>query len=252
MKFSLLLLFAISSTAFARGPAGTFRDVYGPRFHRQPATFLQQKSKAASDVLHHWNRIAIDATGLDHTPVAPGENRVFGEQLGPGRSSRAMAIVHIAIFDAINAILGGYHSYTGIESAPHPVSTRAAVAQAAHDTLVSLYPSQKALLTRNWRTTFCASERQAEKQRGGIGPTDCRCDPGFARWRWLGNTGASSGRRLFHKRPSGTLAAGPNQPDSSRARRALGRMQTIRDKVNDPIRGTAAACSYQRKVYHGL
>ena len=48
--------------------------------------------------LKHWNEVAIDASGLDHTPVAPGENRVFGEQLGPGRSSRAMAIVHIAIF----------------------------------------------------------------------------------------------------------------------------------------------------------
>jgi hypothetical protein len=33
--------------------------------------------------------------------VAPGESRVFGEQLGPGRSSRATAIVHIAIFEAV-------------------------------------------------------------------------------------------------------------------------------------------------------
>src|SRR4029077_18383140 len=98
----------------------------------------------ASDVLHRWNRVAMDASGLHHTPAAPRENRVFGEQLGPGRSSRAMAIVHIAIFDAINAILRGYQSYTGIESAPQPVSIRSAVAQAAHDTLVSLYPSQKA------------------------------------------------------------------------------------------------------------
>ena len=144
MKFSFLLLFAISSTAFARGPAGTFRDFYGPEFHRQPVASSNKNPNVAGDVLHRWNRIAIDATGLDHTPVAPGENRVFGEQLGPGRSSRAMAIVHIAIFDAVNAILGGYQSYTGIESAPFPVSIRAAVAQAAHDTLVSLYPSQKA------------------------------------------------------------------------------------------------------------
>jgi hypothetical protein len=51
----------------------------------------------------HWNRIAIDTSGVNHTPVAPGEPRVFGEQLGPGRASRAMAIVHIAIFDAVNA-----------------------------------------------------------------------------------------------------------------------------------------------------
>jgi hypothetical protein len=46
--------------------------------------------------------------------VAPEEEHVFGEQLGPGRSSRAMAIVHIAMFDAINAIVGGYKSYSGI------------------------------------------------------------------------------------------------------------------------------------------
>ena len=68
--------------------------------------------------LRHWNQIAIDASGLDHTPVAPGEKRVFGEQLGPVRASRAMAIVHIAIFDSVNAIVGGYRSYTGLPAAP--------------------------------------------------------------------------------------------------------------------------------------
>lgn len=92
--------------------------------------------------LLNWNQIAVDASGLDHTPVAPGENRVFGEQLGPGRSSRAMAIVHIAIFDAINAIDGGFKSYTDINRVNEETSMRAAIAQAAHDTLLALYPSQ--------------------------------------------------------------------------------------------------------------
>jgi len=166
MKFSFLLLFAISATAFARGPAGTFRDFYGPEFHRQPAASSNKNPNVAGDVLHRWNRIAIDATGLDHTPVAPGENRVFGEQLGPGRSSRAMAIVHIAIFDAINAILGGYQSYTGIESAPHPVSIRAAVARAAHDTLVSLYPSQKAAFDQDLADDLLGIPGEAPKSNG--------------------------------------------------------------------------------------
>jgi hypothetical protein len=166
MKFSFLLLFAISSTAFARGPAGTFRDFYGPEFHRQPAASSNKNPKAASDVLHHWNQIAIDASGLDHTPVAPGENRTFGEQLGPGRSSRAMAIVHIAMFDAINAILGGYQSYTGIDSAPHPVSTVAAVVQAAHDTLVSLYPSQKATFDQELADDLLRVEGDKRKSNG--------------------------------------------------------------------------------------
>ena len=35
------------------------------------------------DRLRHWNRVAIDTSGLDHTPVSRGEHRVFGEQLGP-------------------------------------------------------------------------------------------------------------------------------------------------------------------------
>ncbi|MGH7949779.1 MAG: vanadium-dependent haloperoxidase, partial [Candidatus Binataceae bacterium] len=96
---------------------------------------------SGADLVRRWNGIAIDASGLDHTPVAPGEDRIFGEQLGPTRASRAMAIVHIAMFDAINAIVGGFHSYTGLHPAP-AASMDAAIVQAAHDTLVALFPSQ--------------------------------------------------------------------------------------------------------------
>jgi hypothetical protein len=92
--------------------------------------------------VRHWNRIALDASGLDHTAPAPGEDRVFGEQFGPTRSSRAMAIVHIAIFEAANSTAGDYQSYVGLPGAPAGASIRAAVAQAAHDTLVALFPSQ--------------------------------------------------------------------------------------------------------------
>src|SRR5204862_5805522 len=142
MKFLILLLFAISSPVLA-GPAGNFHEVWGPKFHRQQTA--APNSKLLLDQVHRWNQIAINATGLDHTPAAPGENRVFGEQLGPGRASRAMAIVHIAIFDVVNALNEQYQSFTGIDSAPHPLSIRAAVAQAAHDTLAALYRSQKSI-----------------------------------------------------------------------------------------------------------
>jgi hypothetical protein len=92
--------------------------------------------------MHHWNSTAIDAAGLDHEPVADGEQRVFGEQLGPGRAARAMAIVHIAIFDAVNSIAHTHHGFTNIPDVPATASMEAAIAQAAHDTLVALYPSQ--------------------------------------------------------------------------------------------------------------
>jgi hypothetical protein len=48
--------------------------------------------------------VAIDSSGLDHTPADEGPPHTFGEHLGPGRASRAMAIVHIAVFEAVNAI----------------------------------------------------------------------------------------------------------------------------------------------------
>ena len=166
MKFSLLLLFVVSSTAFAAGPGGTFRDVYGPEYRRQVPAPNNKSSEIPSDVVHRWNQIAIDATGLDHTPVAPGENRVFGEQLGPGRASRAMAIVHIAIFDVVNALNGQYRSFTGIDSAPRPFSIRAAVAQAAHDTLAALYRSQKLIFDQALADDLLRVTSERQKTNG--------------------------------------------------------------------------------------
>jgi hypothetical protein len=95
-------------------------------------------------MLHHWNKVAVDASGLDHTPVAPGDTRVFGEQFGPGRAARAMAIVHIAMFEAVNAITPRYQSYLGIHPVSAPTSMDAAISQSAHDTIVALFPSQAA------------------------------------------------------------------------------------------------------------
>jgi hypothetical protein len=102
----------------------------------------------AADRLRHWNQIAIDASGLDHTPLEAGEDRVFGEQLGPGRASLAIAIVHIAVHDAVNAIVGRYATYTGLRRAPAGASLEAALAQAAHDTLVAGFPSQRRTFDR--------------------------------------------------------------------------------------------------------
>jgi hypothetical protein len=108
----------------------------GPRAQADP------RSVSARDRLVHWNQVALNTTGLDHTPVAPGENRVFGEQYGPTRSSRAMAIVHIAMADVVNAIDRSFTIYTDLPDAHGDVSMDAAIGIAAHHTLVALYPSQ--------------------------------------------------------------------------------------------------------------
>src|SRR6266403_3778892 len=142
MKSSSAILLALCLYFSTNASALNFSDFFGPRFNGVRTTRTTLAPKNALDSVHRWNAIAISASGRDHTPVAPGELRTFGEQLGPTRASRAMAIVHIAIFDSVNAVLGGYQSYSAIQPVNPPVSLDAAVAQAAHDTLVALYPSQ--------------------------------------------------------------------------------------------------------------
>jgi hypothetical protein len=146
---AILITFVSLFAGIAVESATIFRDTYGPRFDAsQTAPALKEPKLAhGGDALGqvlYWNQVAIDASGLDHTPPAPGENRMFHEQLGPGRASRAIAIVQIAVFDAINSIAGGYESYTGIPRVHAHTSVEAAIAQAAHDTLGALFPAQAA------------------------------------------------------------------------------------------------------------
>src|SRR5437899_11538571 len=147
LKASLLLGVLSAFLWLTQQPAAaqlTSTDAWGPLFQaRQPYPAPRMPPQVA-DSVRRWNAIAMSVNALDHTPVAPGENRVFGEQLGPARTSRAFAIVQIAVFDAVNAIAGGYQSYTGLPPAPFRTSMNSAIAQAAHDTLVALFPSQAA------------------------------------------------------------------------------------------------------------
>jgi PAP2 superfamily len=146
---SLLAAFAATLSAHAATAPGL--DQYlGSRFKPRAAAGVSPTRIApvragytAIDTLRYWNEVAVNASGLDHTPLESGEDRVFGEQLGPGRASRAMAIVHIAMFDAANSIRGGYRSYSGVRRAKPGASVHAAIAQAAHDTLSAMFPSQR-------------------------------------------------------------------------------------------------------------
>jgi hypothetical protein len=152
-RASILAAFVIGGGVLAAAQnAATDNWFWSPLFQfiGAPRADQQELRRAQSDDdpngagrVRRWNEIAIDASGLDHTPREDGEERVFGEQLGPGRSSLALAIVQIAVHDAVNAIVGRYHTYTGLRRGPPSASVKAAIAQAAHDTLIAVFPSQR-------------------------------------------------------------------------------------------------------------
>lgn len=132
---TFLLALVITNPSFAAGKNDRYGKLLGPQYQSGINAPIQAAPKKGLDMLHRWNQIAIDASGIDHSPG-------HGQNPGPGRASRAMAIVHIAMFDALVAVEGRYKSYTGVTAPNGPMSVDAAIAQAARDTLVALYSLQ--------------------------------------------------------------------------------------------------------------
>src|SRR5215510_716547 len=132
-------IFSSGGSLLAQGFPRRHRDPWGQRYETIPGGgHVLRREYIGLDAVRRWNEVVLNANALDHVPVA-----LEGpEQLGPLRTSRAFAIVHIAIFDAVNAIVGGYKSYTDLSPAHAGASMNAAIAQAAHNTLVELFPSQ--------------------------------------------------------------------------------------------------------------
>ncbi|QDU86511.1 PAP2 superfamily protein [Planctomycetes bacterium Pla163] len=115
-----------------------------------------------------WNAVAIDASGLDHTPSNEGPAHDFGHQLGPCRASRAMAMTHVAMFEALNAIERRHASYLVLPTMDEPASVEAAIAQAARDTLSALFPSQTHLFDAELADTLATIPAGAVRDRGVV------------------------------------------------------------------------------------
>jgi hypothetical protein len=105
-----------------RAPAATIIAltlvVYG-----RPSPALAQ----GAELVIEWNRVLFS--------VAPS---------GPPTVQRPASMMHIAMFDAANAIEDAYTPYRVQVRASHGASREAAAAQAAHDVLTALFPTQQA------------------------------------------------------------------------------------------------------------
>jgi hypothetical protein len=88
-----------------------------------------------------WNENAINVLSAPQAPPVTIPPTQPGLGNAPPLSPLHLAMVHGAIYDAVNAIDGGHQPYLGGLSAPSTASKAAAVAQAAHDVLVGLTPA---------------------------------------------------------------------------------------------------------------
>lgn len=91
------------------------------------------------DSILFWNEIALEANRISHTDGSREQNE-------PTLSSRALAIVHLAMYDAFAGVVKDLTLPAYLPGLPNPeagASAQAAVAAAAYATLSSLFPSRR-------------------------------------------------------------------------------------------------------------
>src|SRR5205085_3081436 len=91
---------------------------------------LEDRCLLSADVVLQWNQVFLDTFKAD---------RVL-----PLYFAREAAIVHAAMYDAVNDIDRSYAPFFADVKAPRGASLEAAAAQAAHDTMVALFPAHQA------------------------------------------------------------------------------------------------------------
>ena len=98
------------------------------------ATKHHSRPSAGSEIVVDWNKATLETLavpGLQPITVHP---------------TRTLALVHVAMHDAVTAIDGDYEPYLVDEEAPGSASEEAAAIAAAHGVLSTLYPSQRPAL----------------------------------------------------------------------------------------------------------
>ena len=99
------------------------------------------RAAALTDPVLVWNANAIAVIQGPNPPPETTPPTPPGLGNAPPLSPLHLAMVHGAIYDAVNAIDKGHKAYNSGLSAPSSASQAAAVAQAAHDVLIGITPA---------------------------------------------------------------------------------------------------------------
>jgi hypothetical protein len=115
------------------------------------ASIAGAPAATAGDVVTDWGARAV-AIGAE-------------KQLPNARFTRGLAMVHVAMFEAVNAVDRRYKPYKLDLATQKGASREAAAATAAHDVLVSLFPEERAKLEPALEAALAAIDGDA-KTRG--------------------------------------------------------------------------------------
>lgn len=103
---------------------------------------LETRTLFAGDMITHWQGVAFDM--LRQARYSDGGSGMVGA--GPTVAARDMAVMDVAIYDAVNGIDGTSEQMLMRRFGPQGASEEAAAAQAAFRTLNHMFPNQHARL----------------------------------------------------------------------------------------------------------
>ena len=121
-------------------------------------TLTPLASIAAPNVITDWDEKAA-ASIQGNVPAAP--------RVGPVGATRIMAVMHIAMFEAVNAVESKYTPYKGEVKADPGCSEKAAAATAAAKVLIKMHP-ESATKTQQELDTYLAAIPAGEAKDRGI------------------------------------------------------------------------------------
>ena len=119
---------------------------------------LPKSNSSGEDVILQWNRVLQETI---RTPGAHPSATIF--------PVRSYAMMHAAMFDAVNSIDGGYTPYLTDVPGTKNASLEAAAAQAAHDVLLSLYPTRQAIFDLELANSLDGIEKNRMRQGVKVG-----------------------------------------------------------------------------------
>ena len=112
-----------------------------------------ESDKLPNDVIIQWNLVALQAAG----------GVTYGNPLIP---TRAYAMMHIAMHDALNAINPNYEQYAYVTHVKSSADPFAAAASAAYTVLLGVFPETKSMLDSALQASLSTIKEGVLKQQG--------------------------------------------------------------------------------------
>ena len=137
----------LAASAYARTPQTNAMKIRGPARHAQAA------SQSGQPVID-WNQVLLSIVNT------------AGAQPANVQPTRNFAILHAAIYDAVNSIDRAHQPYLISVRAPRGASETAAADSAAHAALIGLYPAQQTSIDADYAAELAKVADGPAKDKG--------------------------------------------------------------------------------------